>query len=144
MENLINALKDLYLIVSGDVVLGTAGIGVLGLTLKKVVELFTTQSKANDWFDSLNTSFSKLLDNLTLPICAVLENVGIGITKVMANKIGKSIWNNTIEPILIWVVEGVFGLVIILFNWLVTLPGKLLKAFVLGLRSDNQEFTSLK
>ena len=142
--DLINAITDLYLIVSGDVVLGTAGIGVLGLTLKKVVELFTTQSKANDWFDSLNTSFSKLLDNLTLPICAVLENVGIGITKVMANKIGKSIWNNTIEPILIWVVEGVFGLVIILFNWLVTLPGKLLKAFVLGLRSDNQEFTSLK
>ena len=120
-----------------------AGAGVFGFIIKALVEKFVIQSKVDAWFDNLNANFGNFLLRLTPAICAVFENIGIFITKFMSGKIGKAIWNNTLEPLLIWVIEGAFGLVIVLVSWLATLPGAILKALFKGFRSDNNNYTPL-
>ena len=120
-----------------------AGVPVIGFIIKALVEKFVSQSKVDAWFDNLNANFGNFLLRLTPAICAVFENTGIFVTKFMSGKIGKAIWNNTLEPILIWVIEGAFGLVIVLVSWLATLPGAILKALFKGFRSDNNNYTPL-
>ena len=120
-----------------------AAVPVIGFIINALVEKFVIQSKVDAWFDSLNANFGNFLLRLTPAICAVFENMGIFITKFMSGKIGKAIWNNTLEPILIWVIEGAFGLVIVLVSWLATLPGAILKALFKGFRSDNNKYTPL-
>lgn len=120
-----------------------AGAGVVGFLLKALVEKFVSQSKVDSWFDNLRESFVALLNKLTAGIVAFFENIGIWLTKWMSGRIGKAIWNNTFEVLLIWFIEGILGMVVVFITWLATLPGQIMQAFFKGLRSDNINYTPL-
>ena len=126
-----------------DVGAYVAGTGLFGFVLKSLVEKFVSQKAVDAWFDGLRESFFVFLNGITPAVLAVVENAGIFLTKLMSGKIGSAIWNNTFEVLLIWFVEGILGMVIVFINWLASLPGKIVQAFLLGLRSDNKDYTPL-
>lgn len=116
----------------------TAGTGGL---LKLCVERFIEKKDVDKWIDGVNETFGTWVIKVMVPTFAGAgENLGIFFTKLMSGKIGKAIWNNTFEPILIWVIEGLGGILVNLATGLVSGIGSFITSIVKGLRSDNQKY----
>lgn len=122
-------------------IVGFFGVAGGGGLLKLIVERFIDKKDVDKWIDNLNIRFGAWVVGVMVPAFAAAgENLGILITKLMSGKIGKAIWNNTFEPILIWVVEGLGGILVNLATGFVSGVGSFITSIVKGLRSDNQDF----